>query len=129
MKEFLTTLYYQRMLVASVILFVIGFVGMVFHQNLIKKIVGLNIMDTAVYLFLTSAGYVKDRITPIITDPSVPATTEQFINPVPTGLVLTGIVVSVSVTAFALALTLRLYRIYGTLYLDDILFQAKRRAD
>lgn len=129
MKEFLVTLYQQRMLVTAAVLFVIGFAGLLFNWNLIKKIVGLNIMDTAVYLALTSAGYVDGRGAPIMTDPNVAATMEQYINPVPTGLVLTGIVVSVSVTAFALALTLRLYRIYGTLYLDDILFQAKRSED
>jgi multicomponent Na+:H+ antiporter subunit C len=129
MNEFLMTLYHQRMLVTAAILFVIGFAGMLFNRNLIKKIVGLNIMDTAVYLALTAAGYVDGRVAPILSDPETVATVEQFINPVPTGLVLTGIVVSVSVTAFALALTLRLYRIYGTLYLDDILFQAKRSED
>lgn len=129
MKEFMMTLYEQRMLVTATILFVIGFCGLLFNWNLIKKIVGLNIMDTAVYLALTAAGHVEGRLDPIMTDPSIPATVEQYINPVPTGLVLTGIVVSVSVTAFALALTLRLYRIYGTLYLDDILFKAKRRED
>lgn len=129
MKEFMMTLYEQRVLVTAAILFVIGFCGLLFNWNLIKKIVGLNIMDTAVYLALTGAGHVEGRLDPIMTDPSIPATVEQYINPVPTGLVLTGIVVSVSVTAFALALTLRLYRIYGTLYLDDILFKAKRRED
>lgn len=129
MKEFMMTLYEQRMLVTAAILFVIGFSGLLFNQNLIKKIVGLNIMDTAVYLALTSAGHIEGRLDPIMTDPNIPATVEMYVNPVPTGLVLTGIVVSVSVTAFALALTLRLYRIYGTLYLDDILFKAKRRAD
>ena len=129
MKELLATLYHQRMLVTAAILFVIGFGGLLFNWNLIKKIVGLNIMDTAVYLALTSAGYVDGRVAPIISDPSVPAKMEQFINPVPTGLVLTGIVVSVSFTAFSLALTVRLYRKYGTLYLDDILFRAKRSVD
>lgn len=129
MKEFMMTLYEQRVLVTAAILFVIGFCGLLFNWNLIKKIVGLNIMDTAVYLALTGAGHVEGRLDPIMTDPNIPATVEQYINPVPTGLVLTGIVVSVSVTAFALALTLRLYRIYGTLYLDDILFKAKRRED
>jgi multicomponent Na+:H+ antiporter subunit C len=129
MKELLVTLYHQRMLVTAAILFVIGFAGLLFNWNLIKKIVGLNIMDTAVYLALTSAGYVDGRVAPIISDPSVPATMQQFINPVPTGLVLTGIVVSVSFTAFSLALTVRLYRKYGTLYLDDILFRAKRSVD
>lgn len=129
MKELLATLYHQRMLVTSAILFVIGFAGLLFNWNLIKKIVSLNIMDTAVYLALTSAGYVDGRVAPILSDPSVPATMERFINPVPTGLVLTGIVVSVSFTAFSLALTVRLYRKYGTLYLDDILFRAKRSVD
>jgi multicomponent Na+:H+ antiporter subunit C len=129
MKELLLTLHHQRMLVTAAILFVIGFAGLLFNWNLIKKIVGLNIMDTAVYLALTSAGYVDGRVAPIISDPSVPATMQQFINPVPTGLVLTGIVVSVSFTAFSLALTVRLYRKYGTLYLDDILFRAKRSVD
>ncbi len=129
MKELLITMYEQRMLITAAVLFVIGFAGLLFNMNLIKKIVGLNIMDTAVYLALTSAGHVEGRLDPIMTDPNIPATVEQYINPVPTGLVLTGIVVSVSFTAFALALTLRLYRIYGTLYLDDILFQAKRSED
>lgn len=129
MNDFFVTLYHQRMLVTAAILFVIGFAGLLFNWNLIKKIVGLNIMDTAVYLALTSAGYVDGRVAPIMSDPSVPAKMEHFINPVPTGLVLTGIVVSVSFTAFSLALTLRLYRKYGTLYLDDILFRAKRSVD
>lgn len=129
MRELLAALYHQRMLVTAAILFVIGFGGLLFNWNLIKKIVGLNIMDTAVYLALTSAGYVDGRAAPILSDPSVPAKASQFINPVPTGLVLTGIVVSVSFTAFSLALTVRLYRKYGTLYLDDILFRAKRSVD
>lgn len=129
MRELGTILYTQRFLVAAAILFVIGFAGMVFNRNLIKKIVGLNIMDTAIYLALTAAGYLERRTAPIMQDTSIPATTQQYINPLPTGLVLTGIVVSVSVTAFALALTIRLYRIYGTLYLDDIMYQVKRRDD
>ncbi|MGM9593042.1 MAG: sodium:proton antiporter [Candidatus Onthomonas sp.] len=129
MRDILLTLYEQRFLVTSVILFVIGFAGMLFHQNLIKKIVGLNIMDTAVYLFLTSAGYVEGRVDPILTDPNVAASVGTYVNPVPAGLVLTGIVVSVSVTAFALALTLWLYWKYDTLYLDDILYRAKRSED
>ncbi|MBQ7150978.1 MAG: NADH-quinone oxidoreductase subunit K [Synergistaceae bacterium] len=46
-----------------------------------------------------------------------------YVNPVPAGLVLTGIVVSVSVTAFALALTLKLYESYGTLNIDEALLK------
>ncbi len=83
-----------------------------------KKILGLNIMDTAGYLFLTSYGYVGGRLAPIVTDGNTDP--ERYINPVPAGLVLTGIVVSVSVMALMLALTLRLYRQYHTLNVDEI---------
>ena len=105
--------------VAAIILFGIGLSNLLVQKNLIKKIIGLNIMDTAVYLLLATQGYIEGRIAPIIVngniDPSL------YINPVPSGLVLTGIVVSVSVTALMLALTIRLYKRYHTLNLDEIL--------
>ena len=53
---------------ASVILFGIGFTILLLHQNLIKKIMGMNIMDTAVYLFLAAKGYINGRMVPIVTD-------------------------------------------------------------
>ena len=112
------TLWTNRIQVASVVLFAIGFCTLLLHRNLLKKIIGLNIMDTATYLLLTSMGYIRGRLAPIIqngiTDP------EQYVNPLPAGLVLTGIVVSVSVTAFMLALTVRLYERYHSLNLDEI---------
>ena len=104
--------------VAAVILFGIGLTNLLLQKNLIKKIIGLNIMDTAVYLLLATQGYIEGRMAPIIvngnTDPAL------YINPVPSGLVLTGIVVSVSVTAVMLAITIRLYRRYHTLDIDEI---------
>lgn len=108
----------------SVILFVIGFSNLLLQKNLIKKIIGLNIMDTAIYLFLALKGYISGRTAPIIVDGIVD--TEHYINPIPSGLVLTGIVVGVSVTALMLALTIRLYRRYHTLDLDEISMQLKR---
>ena len=102
----------------SMIIFAIGFSDLLLHKNLIKKIIGLNIMDTAVYLFLALKGYIRGRVAPIITDGVTSA--EKYINPIPSGLVLTGIVVSVSVTALMLALTIRLYARYHTLDLDEI---------
>lgn len=104
--------------VVAVILFGIGFTTLLLHRNLIKKIIGLNIMDTAVYLFLTSVGYIKGRTAPILTDGITSA--QNYVNPIPSGLVLTGIVVSVSVTALMLSLTIRLYRRYHTLDFDRI---------
>lgn len=102
----------------AMILFGIGFANLLFQKNLIKKIIGFNIMDTAIYLFLAEKGYITGRIAPIIVDGVQEV--EKYINPIPSGLVLTGIVVSVSVTALMLSLTMRLYKRYGTLDLDEI---------
>ena len=102
----------------AMILFGIGFGNLLLQSNLIKKIIGLNIMDTAIYLFLAEMGYIKGRVAPIVADGVT--SVEAYINPVPSGLVLTGIVVSVSVSALMLALTIRLYRRYHTLDLDEI---------
>lgn len=113
--------------IVAVILFGVGFTTLLLHRNLIKKILGLNIMDTAVYLFLASLGYVEGRTAPILTDGITSA--EKYINPVPSGLVLTGIVVSVSVTALMLALTIRLYRRYHTLDFDQITLMMKGEDD
>ena len=109
----------------ALILFAIGFCMLLFHKNLVKKIMGLNIMDTGVYLFLASMGYIDGRVAPIIGDTTQAATVGQYINPIPSGLVLTGIVVSVSVTALMLALTVRLYKRYRTLNLDEIYRKAR----
>ena len=102
----------------AMILFGIGFANLLFQKNLIKKIIGLNIMDTAVYLFLAEKGYIVGRLAPIVVNGIQDVDT--YINPIPSGLVLTGIVVSVSVTALMLSLTVRLYQRYGTLDLDEI---------
>lgn len=100
------------------ILFGIGCTNLLLQKNLIKKIIGLNIMDTAIYLFLAEKGYIASRMAPIIQEGLTEA--EHYINPIPSGLVLTGIVVSVSVTALMLSLTIRLYQRYHTLDLDEI---------
>ncbi|MCD8068554.1 MAG: sodium:proton antiporter [Lachnospiraceae bacterium] len=106
------------MAAVAMVLFGIGFFNLLLQKNLIKKIIGLNIMDTAVYLFLASMGYIEGRSAPIVTDGVTDV--EAYINPIPAGLVLTGIVVSVSVSALMLSLTIRLYRRYHTLNLDEI---------
>ena len=108
----------------AMLLFGIGFGNLLLQSNLIKKIIGLNIMDTAVYLFLAEKGYIAGRVAPIVADGVQDM--EAYINPIPSGLVLTGIVVSVSVSALMLALTIRLYRRYHTLDLDEISRQLKR---
>ncbi|MBR6308524.1 MAG: cation:proton antiporter subunit C [Lachnospiraceae bacterium] len=108
----------------SLIIFAIGFTNLLLHKNLIKKIIGLNIMDTAVYLFLALKGYIKGHVAPIVIGGELQP--DSYINPIPSGLVLTGIVVSVSVTALMLSLTIRLYKRYHTLDLDEISLRLKK---
>lgn len=109
--------------IAAVIIFCTGFTNLFVNPNMIKKIIGFNFMDSAIFLFLACKGYIQGRVSPIITDGVTAA--ENYINPIPAGLVLTGIVVSVSITAFLLALTTRLYLHYHTLDLDEILRLAR----
>ena len=72
-------------------------------------------------------GYIEGRTAPILTDGVISA--QYYINPIPAGLVLTGIVVSVSVTALMLSLTVRLYRRYHTLDIDRITLMMKGEDD
>lgn len=115
---------------AAIILFGIGFAMLLFQRNLIRKLIGMNIMDTGLFLFLASLGYIEGRKAPIIENGITDM--EAYINPVPAGLVLTGIVVSVSVTAVMLSLTIRLYKRYHTLDVDEIYFllaQSREKED
>ncbi len=88
--------------VATVLLFVIGVWTLIADPNLIKKVMGLNIMETAVFAFIVTTG---------VLDPP---------SPIPHALVLTGIVVAVSTTAVALALLLRVHREFGTLDVNEL---------
>lgn len=111
--------------VVAMVLFGIGFSNLLLARNLVKKIIGLNIMDTSIYLFLAAKGYVEYASAPIVSPG--PVDVSQYVNPVPSGLVLTGIVVSVSVTAVLLALTVRLYEEFGTLDIDEIMHKIRKQ--
>ena len=79
----LETLWNSRINVIAVILFAIGLVTLLLHHNLFKKILGLNIMDTASCLLLTSMGYIKGRTAPIIVDGVTPPMTLPPAKPPP----------------------------------------------
>ena len=111
--------------VTAIILFGIGLTTLLVQKNLIKKVIGFNIMDTAIFLFLAAKGYITGRGAPIIVDGIT--SVERYINPIPAGLILTGIVVAVSVTAVMLALCLKLYQYYGTLDMEKIVVMTERR--
>ena len=110
----------------AVILFAIGMCMLLFDKNLLKKVIGLDIMDSGVFLLLADRGYIavihpeEPGVNPMrgalvrITDKG------HYINPIPAGLVLTGIVVSVSVSALMLSLTIRIYKKYHTLDIDTL---------
>lgn len=108
--------------IVAMLLFSIGLWMLIIQRNVIKKIIGLNIMETAVFLLLVSVGYLEDGIAPIMTHEAEVA---RMVNPLPQALILTGIVVAVSTTALALALILKLHRRYGTLNVDE--FQDKEQ--
>ena len=118
LHDFLTNLFNNYYETTAVIVYGIGFSTLLLNNNLIKKIIGFNFMDTSMYMFLASKGYINGRLAPIALTDSPRA--ENYINPIPAGLVLTGIVVSVSFTAFFLALTVKLYQAYHSLNLDVI---------
>ena len=108
----------------AMLLFGIGFANLLFQRNLIRKIIGLNIMDSSIYLFLAEKGYISGRLAPIVVNGIQDV--DAYIYRIPSGLVLTGIVVSVSVTALMLSLTVRLYKRYHTLDLDEISARLKK---
>jgi multicomponent Na+:H+ antiporter subunit C len=101
---------------AFVVLFCIGLYIIIAKQNLIKKLLGLNIMETAVFAFIVTAGMVDDGTAPIVG----PGATGPFASPLPHALILTGIVVAVSITALALSLIIEIYRQCGTLEADEL---------
>ena len=110
----------------AMILFGIGFTTLLLDKNMIKKIIGFSMMDAGMYLFLAAKGFIEGRTAPIVVNGVQDM--EAYINPIPAGLVLTGIVVSVSVTALMLSLTVRLYRRYHTLDIDKITALARKEA-
>ena len=86
------------------------------------------LLTAAIYLagVLASLGYIEGGVAPIVGDRGFDP---LYINPIPSGLVLTGIVVSVSITAFSLALIQRIYRRYGTIEMRELLDRAKKEDD
>lgn len=107
-----------------VILMMVGLYAMIGKRNLVKKLLGLNIFQTAIILFYVSMGVKHGASIPIVDKYSAlkeGVDAAQIINPLPHVLMLTAIVVAVSVTGVALAVLLRIYRKYGTLEEDEIL--------
>jgi len=118
-----------------IILMMIGLYAMIVKNNLIKKLVGMNIFQTAIILFYVSIGYKKDATIPIIKNAhghgaqaahkAIEAA--EYINPLPHVLMLTAIVVSVATFGVALALIIKIYQGYQTLEEDEIRMRLRER--
>lgn len=104
----------------SLVLFMIGFYGMIAKNNLIKKVIGLAIINSSVVLFFVAIGYREEGQAPIMSSKVADSAGLVFVNPVPQALMLTAIVVSISLTALALALVVKIYAKYRTLDIQKI---------
>ncbi len=99
----------------SVFLMMAGFYVVISQGNLGKKMVGLGMFQTSVFILYISMGKVAGGTAPIVTEG-----TEVYSNPVPHVLMLTAIVVGVATTSVGLALVIRIHEAYGTVEEDEI---------
>lgn len=104
---------------AVVILLAVGLYGMIGKRHLLRKVIGMNIFQTAIYLFFIHGATKLGATVPVLdargTDPAA------YVNPLPHVIVLTAIVVGVAITGVALALLIRIRHGYGSLDEDTVL--------
>ena len=101
-------------------LVVIGLWGMLTQRNMIRMIIGFSLIDTGIHMVMVSIGYVTGGTAPIIND-AVPLTeaANRVVDPVPSALVLTAIVIGLGVTAVMLSFAVRIYKTRKTLMIDE----------
>ncbi len=115
MINFLSTLIYGLI----VVMFLLGFYGIMTKNNLIKKLIAMNIMQISIIFFFITLGLKLDATIPVEL-PGV-VNVDAYINPLPHALMLTAIVVSLSTTGVALALMIRIKNFLNTIEEDEIL--------
>ncbi|WP_435361576.1 cation:proton antiporter subunit C [Haloarchaeobius sp. DFWS5] len=98
----------------------VGLYVLVADDDLVKKVVGLNLFQTGVFLFFVTSAYRTGGRAPLLSADG------PYVNPLPHVLILTAIVVGVSVTALALALVVRVHEAYGTVD-DEVIREVRRR--
>lgn len=101
-----------------VVLMMIGFYGVIARGNMVKKILGLNVFQTSVFILFISAGKIIGGSTPILREGVT-----EYSNPLPHVLILTAIVVGVATVAVGLALAIRIREAYGSIEDDHIAAQ------
>lgn len=93
----------------------VGLYIVIAHKNLVKKLIGINIFQTSIFILFISMGKVTDGTAPILNE-----THTLYSSPLPHVLILTAIVVGISTTALGLAIVIRLYHAFGTVEDDEI---------
>jgi multisubunit Na+/H+ antiporter MnhC subunit len=106
-------------LTTGFVLILIGLWGMLTRRNILRIIIGFSLIDTGIHIVIVSIGYVTNRTAPII-DSAVNASdaASSVVDPIPSALVVTAIVIGLSVTAVMLAYAIRLYESKKTLSID-----------
>jgi multicomponent Na+:H+ antiporter subunit C len=102
-----------------VVLLAIGLYGMLARRNLVKKVIGMMVFQTAIYLFFIEGSVKRDATAPVI-DPAIGEGAELYVNPLPHLLILTAIVVGVGVVGVAFALLMQIHRDHGTLDEEEV---------
>ncbi|MFH1424140.1 MAG: cation:proton antiporter subunit C [archaeon] len=102
--------------IAVAVLLLLGFYTLMFKRNLIKIVIGINIIGAAVNLFLIALGYVKDSGAPIYTL----SPTLNMVAPIPQALTLTSIVIDLAVTAMMLSFVIMIYKKYQSIEAEKV---------
>lgn len=133
MEELVATIISKYNFWGYVVLMMVGLYAMIVKKNLVKKIIGMSILQTAIIFFYVSIGAKNGATIPIIAHGHNGETHAvhaiDYINPLPHVLMLTAIVVAVATLGVALALALKVYRSYDTLEEDEIYAQLNRQAE
>jgi multicomponent Na+:H+ antiporter subunit C len=109
------------------LLLVVGVYGMIMKRNLLKKVIGMNIFQAAIFLLFVQGAQKTGASIPVLS-PELGSASESYMNPLPHVMVLTAIVVGVAITGVAISLLLVTYRRFGTLDEARILEQLKEPA-
>ncbi len=121
MVDAVLVLFQRPNFLTFVIIFLWGFYIMLTRYNLVKKLVGMYLVQTSVIFFLVSISAKKGATVPVLLTTTDPVQAADYVNPLPHVLTLTAIVVGVATLGVALALCAAIYRKYGSLDEEEIL--------
>ena len=107
-------------LATGLALILIGLLAMLTHKNIIRMIIGFSLVDTGIHMVMVAIGYVTGGSAPIIDDTvTAEQAASRIVDPLPSALVLTAIVIGLGVTAVMLSYAVRIYKARGTLMIDE----------